>query len=203
MEHKAVQYFRAVNGDKSLFRQWHQKITTALGQVSGGHEEIIQRMVKEIDLGKDLEKVVTTLQGEYEEFAKVSGDVWNVLVDKTEAEAYDKIKMVPKGQGVVAYGVLYRWFTDVSGLGLSEQARMLMHPAPPRREEDLAEYVEMWQDKMRRLEAHGEEVKFAPVLKISALRTLMIGKSKGYFDLWEADKDHTDPSKSYEELLRR
>ena len=95
-------------------------------------------MVKEIDLGKDLEKVVTTLKSEYgDEFDKVSGDMWNVLIDKAEAGAYDKIK----GQGVVACGVLYRWFTDVSGLGLAEQARMLMHPAPPKREEDLAEHV--------------------------------------------------------------
>ncbi len=31
----------------------------------------------------------------------------------------------------------------------------------------------------------------------------MIGKSKEHFDLWEADKDHTDPSKSYEELLAK
>ena len=57
MEHKVIQYLRAVNGDKSLFRQWHQKFTTALGQVTGVHEEIVQRMVKEIDLGKELEKV--------------------------------------------------------------------------------------------------------------------------------------------------
>ena len=65
-------------------------------------------MVKEIDLGKDLEKVVTMLKGEYGKvFTNVSGDIWNVLLDKAEAEAYDKIKMVPKGQGVVAYGVLY------------------------------------------------------------------------------------------------
>ena len=160
-------------------------------------------MVKEIDLGKELGKVVATLKDEYEEFEKVSGDVWNVLIDKAEAEAYDKIKMVPKGQEVVAYGVLYRWFTDVSGLGLAEQARMLMAPTAPKREEDLAEHVEMWQDKMRRLEAHGEEFRLAPVFKISALRTLMIGKSMEYFDLWESDKDHTDPSKSYEELLAK
>ena len=61
----------------------------------------------------------------------------------------------------------------------------------------------MWQNKMRRLEAHGDEFKLAPVFKINALRTLMIGKSKDYFDLWEADKDHTDPSRSYEELLAK
>ena len=44
MEHKVIQYLRAVNGDKSLFRQWHQKFTTALGQISSGHEEIVQRL---------------------------------------------------------------------------------------------------------------------------------------------------------------
>ena len=116
MEHKVIQYLRAVNGDKSLFRQWHQKFTTALGQVTGEHEEIVQRLVEEIDLGKELEKVVTTLREQYGDvFTKVSGDIWNILIDRAEAEAYDKIKMVPKGQGVVAYGVLYRWFTDVSG----------------------------------------------------------------------------------------
>ena len=86
---------------------------------------------------------------------------------------------------------------------LAEQARMLMHPAPPKKEEDLAEHVEMWQDKMRRLEAHGDGFKMAPVIKINALRTLMIGKVKEYFDLWEADKDHIDPGKSYEELLSK
>ena len=135
MENKVIQNLRAVNGDKSLFRQWHQKFTTALGQVGGARVEIVHRLVKEIDLGREMEKVVTGLKGEYgDEFDKVSGDVWNILIDKAEMEAYDKIKMVPKSQGVVAYGVLYRWFTDVSGLGLAEQARMLMHPAPPKRE---------------------------------------------------------------------
>ncbi len=61
----------------------------------------------------------------------------------------------------MAHGVLYRWLTDVSGLGLAEQARMLMHPSPPKPEEELAEHVEMWQDRMNRLEAHGEEFNLA------------------------------------------
>ncbi len=65
------------------------------------------------------------------------------MIDKAEMEAYNKIKMVPKEQGVVAYGVMYRWFTDVSGLGLAEQARRLMNPDPPKKEEELAEHVEM------------------------------------------------------------
>ena len=83
---------------------------------------------------------------------RVSKDLLNILLDKAENEAYDTIKMIPKGAGITAYGIVRRWFTDVSGLGLAEQARMLMHPSPPKREEDLAEHVEMRQDKVRRLD---------------------------------------------------
>jgi hypothetical protein len=68
-----------------------------------------------------------------------------------------------QGVGVTAYGGQYRWLTDSSGLGLAEQAQMLMLSSPPKKEEDLAERVETWQDNMRRLEAHGEEFKLAPL----------------------------------------
>ncbi len=61
----------------------------------------------------------------------------------------------------------------------------------------------MWQDKMRRLEAYGDEFKMTPVYTVNALRMLMTGKAKEYFDLWEADRDNTDPAKSYEELLTK
>ena len=40
-------------------------------------------------------------------------------------------------------------------------------------EEECSQYVELWQDKMRRLEAHGEEFKLAPVFKINAPRMFM------------------------------
>ncbi len=71
-------------------------------------------------MGKELDKVVIGLRREFgDEFNKVSGDVWNTLIDKAVAEAYDKIQMVPQGQGFVGYGVLYPWLTDVSGLGLA------------------------------------------------------------------------------------
>ncbi len=77
---------------------------------------------------------------------------------------------------------------------------MLMHPAPPKREEELAERVEMWQDKMRRSEAHGDDFKLVPVFKINSQRMLMTRKALEYFDLREADRDTTDPGKSYEQL---
>ncbi len=52
---------------------------------------------------------------------------------------------------------------------------MLMHPAPPKRADELVENVEMWRNKMRRIEAHAEECKLAPVCKSNALGMLMGG----------------------------
>ena len=53
---------RCVNGDTSVFRQRHQRFITALGRDDQVHEEIVQLMVKEIDLGKQTEKIVTRLR---------------------------------------------------------------------------------------------------------------------------------------------
>ncbi len=85
----------------------------------------------------------------------------------------------------------------------SRMSRDWVQPSPPNREAELADHEEMWQDKMRRLEAHGEEFKLAPLYKINALRMLMMGKAKEYFDLWEADHDPTNAAKTYEELLNK
>ena len=56
IEYKVIQNRKAVNGDNSLFRQWHQKFTTATGQVKNVHEEIVHRLANEINLGQDLDK---------------------------------------------------------------------------------------------------------------------------------------------------
>ncbi len=78
-----------------------------------------------------------------------------------------------------------------------------MHPGPPNREEDLVEHVGMWMDKTRSPEAHGDEFKMAPTFKINAVRMLMTGKAKEYFDIWAAGRDTMGTSKSHEELLSK
>ena len=64
MENKVIHNLRAVNGDKSLFRHWHLKFTTAFGPIRSSCEEIAHKLVKEIDLGKQTEKIVTRLQAD-------------------------------------------------------------------------------------------------------------------------------------------
>ncbi len=62
---KVIQNLKVVNGDKALFRQWHQKFTTAFGQVNADHEEIAHRMAKEIVLGQNIETIVIGLRTDY------------------------------------------------------------------------------------------------------------------------------------------
>ncbi len=74
------------------------------------------KLVKEIDFGKELDKIISGLTGDHGSiFTEGPGYLWNVLIDKAEMEAYNKIQMIAKGEEVLAHGVLHRWFTNVSG----------------------------------------------------------------------------------------
>ncbi len=114
-----------------------------------------------------------------ETWREVSGDICNIFIDKSEAESYGKIKIILQGDGVIAHAV-YRWLPDVSGLGLAGQARRLTPRDPPKKEQAPAEHVEMWQDKLRRLETHGDEYELAPVYKINSVRMLLTGNASAF-----------------------
>ena len=85
------------------------------------------------------------------------------------------------------YMIIYRWFTEISGLGLSMQAAKLMNPDPVKREADLENAVDRWADCNRKLEAHGNQFGLAPLYKVIALKKLMVGRAKEHFDIWEAE----------------
>ncbi len=124
MGHKFSKNLKAGDGSKSRIRQWHHKSAVVLELVTREHKEIIHKLVRNIDLGKKLDKILTALRGECGGVStEASGDIWNVLGDKRKVEAHDMIKMNTEAEGVVAHRVMHRWFTNVSGLGLAEQAR--------------------------------------------------------------------------------
>ena len=85
---------------------------------------------------------------------RLSEDMYSVLVDKTENEAWLRVKSVISGNGLEAFVKLYKWFTGTSGQGLSERARAIMAPTPPKTEGDIAEAVGKWIDGLRILESH-------------------------------------------------
>ena len=45
----------------------------------------------------------------------------------------------------------------------------------------------MWVERNRKLAPNGKQYGLAPLHKAIALTKIMVGRSKGYFDIWEAD----------------
>ena len=76
---------------------------------------------------------------------------------------------------------------------MTSQAMKLMHPDPPKKEEDISECLDNWVERVRRLEGHGTKHARPPLYKVTAMKLLMVGRAKENYEIWEADhKDDAD-----------
>ena len=78
-----------------------------------------------------------------------------------------------------------------------EQSAKLMQPAQAGKEEDIAEAIELWEEKMNRLAQHGEEFRLSDTYKKVALKRILLGKTRDNFETWQTEK------LPFEELLRK
>ena len=111
------------------------------------------------------------------DMSRFDEDMYSVLMDKTEGEAWLRVKSVISGNGLEAFVKVYKWFTGTSGQGLSERARSIMAPTPPKSEGEIAEAVDKWTDGLRILENHPGYSMHVN-LKVTALKQLMVGRAK-------------------------
>ena len=95
------------------------------------------------------------------------------------------------------YAEVYKWFTETSGLGLAEQTARLMDPKPAAKEEDVAEAIELWEERCNRLARHGPDYEMANIFKKVALKKILVGKARENYELWEAER------LSFDELLKK
>ena len=162
---------------------------------------MIKTIAAESDTGNKTDEIMKTLQQKYgDEFVdEWSAKLYTVLMDKAEGEAYDKIKGIIGRDGVEGYCRIYQWFTEISGLGLAEQARRLMHPDPPKTEEKLAEFIDNWCEGNRRLEAHGSRYILPPLYRFAAFRMMMVRRSRDHFEMWQAEC--ADDDDGFEKLM--
>ena len=86
------------------------------------------------------------------------------------------------------YAEVYKFFTETSGRGLSQEVMKLMKPHQAKKESDVAEAIEAWEEHMNRLARHGKEYELPPVFKQEALKCILISKIRDHFDLWVAEQ---------------
>ena len=75
------------------------------------------------------------------------------------------------------YAEVYKWFTETSGLGLMEQATRLMAPKRAAKEEQVAEVIELWEEKVNRLARYGEEYQLNDAFNKAALKKILTGNT--------------------------
>ena len=155
LEYKVVQDIKSLTGDKSQFRQWHQKLINALSTIHGNHSEIIKDIEKAMDVGEKVDDVIHGLETKYD-LTDFDKDIHCIMMDKCEGEAYDKIKGLQHKQGAEVYITIYRWFTEISGLGLAAQAYKAMNPDQAKKESEIEHTVDKWIERNRKLESHGK-----------------------------------------------
>ena len=86
------------------------------------------------------------------------------------------------------YAEVHKFFTETSGRGLSQEVIKLMKPAQAKKESDVSEAIEAWEEHMNRLSRHGKEYELPPVFKQEALECILTGKIRDHFDLWVAEQ---------------
>jgi hypothetical protein len=115
MEFKVVQSLEPLTGEKAQFRQWHLKAMNAMSQVNAVYGQIMKTLETEMDTGKKPDEVAATLVSHFSEYGQFSLEFYCLLMEKAEGNAFSNIRSGKESDGVSAYLILYRWFTDISG----------------------------------------------------------------------------------------
>ncbi len=127
-----------------------------MGQVDAAYEPAIRSIMKWADAGTqpDLDHgwpgadTVTRGDGNHElNSAQFDKYLRNLLMEKAVGAILTKVVNGETKGGVYMYTDIYKWFTETSGIGLSNQASKLMTPEPVKREEELTERIEDWLQK--------------------------------------------------------
>ena len=135
------------------------------------------------------EATVQALTQKYEDLLlTLDRDLWVALVDKSEGEAYDRVKGAGQGEGLWAYLRLYKWFSKTSSLGLIQRRRALLQPGRCKHDLDVSAEIENWEESLRALEVEeGNTEKMGDKSKIATVREILTPKLREYVDLREGE----------------
>ena len=105
--------------------------------------------------------------------------------EKTDGEAYNKIKSVIQGDGLWAFVKLHTWSSRTTEAGITNRLIAIMKPEQCKKKFEIAAAVEKWEENYRRLrEEHGvDELKES--YKMAAIIMILTEKIKRHVELEE------------------
>lgn len=112
-------------------------------------------------------------------YKKRNEDLEFILIDKTEGESAAKVRK-RRGEGLVAYYLLHRWFVKTTGLALQEEMKKVMNPTPVVKDELLLGHLEEWERTVSKLEKGGADYALSTMVRINALEIMMSARQSVY-----------------------
>ena len=172
-EYKIIDKLKVLDSDRKEYRSWQEDLKNALDRVDS-------------DLRKTMDKIEITEWGKGErveweskegtirdsmiidlgDWTKQKHDLYSVLINKTAGDARMLVRNEEK-DGLMGYMRLHKWFTESSGRGMSERIRRVMKPEQAKKEAEIFERVEKWEEELREVEKiKGRTIMDGPCRKL-------------------------------------
>ena len=210
-ESKCVGNLKSLGSDKAEFKSWNDKLINAIAQTLGTEwRKFMRHLNRALDQDRKVlaKEELDRIGGAAEvDLGRASSEnLFYVLVEKTDGDAALRVNSGEPGEGLEAYMRVYLWFAGTTGLALTENTRMLMHPTPVKHEYEIADALEKWSEQERTLRAHGDDYKLNAAFKVTALKVLMSCKREQFeFFEREARTKHGEKlgDEMFDDLLAR
>ena len=140
---KPVMNLKTFESDKSTFRNWNDKLVNAMNQAVQHSRKALEWMMKMTNSGHEAD-IKTQWPNKWAaewnkspaiEYTKFAESMHYVLMDKCEGEALTRVRSVMNNDGIMEYVEVFKWFTETTGLAMSERMKTIMTPNPPKKEE--------------------------------------------------------------------
>jgi hypothetical protein len=165
MEYKMIGDLGKLTNDKSGFRDW--KVKTKHVLLSIYRDDTVMEILEYIEetttkwtgsetMSESYDDAelngITCEKGKWEKWGR---EIKSLVLQKADekSEAFLLAKRVKFGWS--AWYVLNKWYSAVSGEGLSQRVTNLMKPKQSKRDEDVVHDVEKWMDELKECRALG------------------------------------------------
>ena len=119
---------------------------------------------------------------------EMNEEMYAILQDKLEGEAYKKANSVKEGEGLHAYIRMHQWFNQATDLGTTQRRINVMKPNQCKHEWEVASAVEAWEREHEIMQQEDEPL--PDVYQMTAIKCILAGDIKKHVELREEELDN-------------
>ena len=214
MEYKMIEDLGKLTNDKSGFRDWTTKTKDVL--LSIYRDDTTMEILENIEdpatkwtgsetMGESYDDAeLNGITCEKDKWEKWGREIKSLVMQKAD-EKSEAFLLAKKAKcGWSACYALNKWYSAVSGEGLSQRVTNLMKPKQSQRDEDVVHDVEKWMDEFKECRAWGaSEMPYDYMY--TAIRGIATPFIQGQMDIADAGADQSDKKgrwqKGYDTLM--